>query len=47
VSSRPKDIGVDDLDLLAGALGRLANGRQAPVRVVSATVLREGVHRIS
>ena len=39
-------IGPGDLDLLAGALGRLSDGGRDPVRVVSATVLGEGVHRI-
>jgi Phosphotransferase enzyme family len=35
-----------DLALLAGALGRLSGGGREPVRVVSATVLGEGVHRL-
>ena len=39
-------IGPGDLALLAGALGSLSDGGSDPVRVVSTTVLGEGVHRI-
>jgi len=42
----PSSIGPGDLDLLAGALGRLSDGGRDPVRVVSTTVLGQGVHRI-
>ena len=35
-----------DLDLLADVLGRLTNGHRRPVEVATATVLREGVHRV-
>ena len=41
-----RSIGPGDLDLLAGALGSLSDGGKEPVRVVSTTVLGEGVHRI-
>jgi hypothetical protein len=46
VSYQQKGIDVGDLDLLAAALGRLTDGGTDPVRVVSATLLGESVHRL-
>jgi hypothetical protein len=44
VSSR--SLGPGDVDLLAGALGRLSDGGRDPVRVLTATALGAGVHRV-
>ena len=46
MSSQPRTLEAADLDLLAEALSRLTNGHRRPVEVATATVLREGVHRV-
>ena len=46
MSSLPRTLEAADLDLLAEPLSRLTNGHRRPVEVATATVLREGVHRV-